>query len=733
MKPRSKIYSNNLQSNYYKAIVLQQGESDCGIACLLSIIKYYKGFNTLENLRKLSGTNITGTTLLGLYQAALQTGFTAEGCEADIKALIIYNKPCILHVTIENNMQHYIVCFGVTEQKGEFNFIIGEPAKGIIYLNAKELDKIWQSKTCLTLQPNEHFKKAADVKREKQKWIIELIKSDFPLLSIAAGLGIAIAILGLVMALFSQRLIDEILPKKEFTKLNIGVAVVLLLLLIKEGFSYLRQFFLLRQSKDFNVRIIDYFYTHLLNLPKPFFDTRKIGELTARLNDTSRIQRVITQIAGNVIIDGLVTLITLIFLFVYSWEVALACLLFFPIYFFLIYNNNKSIITGQRNIMGAYALSEANYISTLQGIDPIKNHNKQPLFINTNNLLYQNFQEKIFMLGKIQIRLSFLANVFGVVFLIIVLGYCSYRVLHGRLQTGELIAILGMSSTLLPSIANLALISIPINEAKIAFDRMFEFTGIAPEKVVVIDEIKTFQSLEVQNLSFRFVGRRQLLQNISFTVKKGEIIAIMGENGCGKSTLLQILQKYYEPETGEIRINEEIDLKDISFQSWRSIIGVVPQNIHIFNSTVLENIAFEDAVNKPKDVFKFLQHYGFSFFIDALPQSIMTLVGEEGINISGGQKQIIALARALYHKPQLLILDEATSAMDRQSEQFVLELLLRLKKDMGVIFITHRLHILKTICDRIYILENNTITTQGNHSQLLQEENLYSKYWKDLN
>src|ERR1035437_605375 len=207
----------------------------------------------------------------------------------------------------------------------------------------------------------------------------------------------------------------------------------------------------------------------------------------------------------------------------------------------------------------------------------------------------------------------------------------------------------------------------------------------------------------------------------------------MGDNGCGKSTLLQILQKYYEPETGEIRINEEIDLKDISFQSWRSIIGVVPQNIHIFNSTVLENIAFEDAVNKPKDVFKFLQHYGFSFFIDALPQSIMTLVGEEGINISGGQKQIIALARALYHKPQLLILDEATSAMDRQSEQFVLELLLRLKKDMGVIFITHRLHILKTICDRIYILENNTITTQGNHSQLLQEENLYSKYWKDLN
>ena len=173
-------------------------------------------------------------------------------------------------------------------------------------------------------------------------------------------------------------------------------------------------------------------------------------------------------------------------------------------------------------------------------------------------------------------------------------------------------------------------------------------------------------------------------------------------------------------------------LESINTSLWRNVIGAVPQNIHIFNASVLENIAFDDAKNKTQEVMNFLHQHGFGPFIDSLPQSYMTLVGEEGVNLSGGQKQMIALARALYFKPQLLILDEATSAMDRLSEQFVLQLLQHLKNEMGIIFITHRLHILRSFCDRVYILEKGIITNYGTHDMLLQTENMYSLYWNDL-
>ncbi|MGC4037246.1 MAG: peptidase domain-containing ABC transporter [Chitinophagaceae bacterium] len=715
-------------------VILQQDQSDCGVACLLSLIQYYGGANNLENLRRLSGTSITGTTLLGLYQAAKECGFDAEGCEADMQSLIEHGEPCILHVLVESNLQHYIVCYGLSARSkaGSEIFLIGDPASGIKELSKDELNRIWQSKRCLTLSPNENFRRSEDIRKQKRRWIKTLIKEDMPILSIAIVLGVGICVLGLVMAIFSQRLIDEILPKKQYLKLNLGIALVLLLLLAKEGLSALRQYFLLRQSKDFNSRVLDFFYSHLLHLPKPFFDTRKIGDLTARLGDTARIQRVISQLAGNMIIDILTVLISSAFVFFYSWKMGIACLLAMPVFFYLVFRFNKRIMDGQRNTMSSYAAVESNYISTLQGIDPIKDNNKQELFNSINKSVYQFYQDKIVLLGKIQIKLSFIANSFAVLFLTGVLFFCGYSVLNNELETGELIAVLGICGALLPAVANLALLAIPVNEAKIAFDRMFEFTGIEKEKETEKNESFLFDSIEIRNLAFRFPGHRRILNDISFSVSKGEIIAIMGENGCGKSTLLQLLQKKYDSENGKIIINKISHLQDIDLTLWRNVVATMPQHVHIFNGTVLNNIAFDDAVKNPEKVLRFLQETGLSEMIDALPQSYMTIVGEEGINLSGGQKQIIALARALYHQPQLLILDEATSAMDRKTELFVLELLKKLKVVMGIIFVTHRLHVLKNFCDRIYILEDGCIAAEGDHNDLLSTQNLYSNYWADV-
>lgn len=651
----------------HKTFILQHDQSDCGVACLLSLINYYEGTNTLETLRELSGTNTQGTTLLGLYQAATKIGFNTNGCEATTEALIKHGEPVILHVVIENNLQHFVVCYGYENNQ----FIVGDPAKGVLNYTPEALEKIWVEHKCLTLTPTTNFIKTEKLKTAKKDWLIRLIKEDYSLLSTSLVLGIGVAILGMVMAIFSQKLIDDILPSNNVEKLITGIGFVTVLLIVRVGLMAMRQFLLLRQSQDFNNRIINAFYSTLLYLPKSFFDTRKIGELVARLNDTGRIQRVITQVVGNVIIDGLMTITSLTFLYVYSWQAGIIASISLPIYYLLIYQFNIKIIDAQKEVMGGYAHSESNYINTMQGVATIKNFNKQEMFVQINQVIYGNFQDKIFFLGKINIRLTLISGIAGVFILISILSYTSFQIYNNILTVGDLMAILGMASTLLPAVASLALIAIPINEAKVAFDRMFEFVNIQPEENKPIEKL-AFESLELVNISFRFPGRKQILKDVSIEIYKNEFISIVGESGSGKSTLGQIIQQFYFPESGLIKVNNKLDFTEVGTTTWRNVVGVVPQDIQLFNGTVLENICLGNSNEEAEKIVQFCREYGFSTFIEQFPQGYITILGEEGINLSGGQKQIIALARTLYKNPQLLLLDEATSAMDRVTEKFVL-------------------------------------------------------------
>ena len=709
-----------------KSHTLQLDQSDCGVACLLSLLKFYGGNESLEKLRELSGTNKQGTTLLGLYQVANSLGFTAEGCEADIQALIDHQQPVILHVLIENQLQHYVVCYEFDKQKG---FLIGDPAKDIYYLSKEGLEKIWVSKSCLTLEPNEKFIKSVETKNNQKKWFLNLIEPDYKLLWISVLLGVFVAGLGMAMSLFSQKLIDDILPSHNIKKLITGIALLAILLLARVGISVLREFFLLQQSKDFNNRINSAFFSSLLHLPKPFFDTRKIGELVARLNDSQRIQRVIKVLASNLVIDILVTLISFSFLFYYSWQLGLISLISLPIYFYIIYRSNKIIINSQQEVMQSYAFNESNYINTIQGIATIKNDNRQNVFSKINDQIFSNFQDKMFVLGKINITLSWQSGLASVFFLIGVLIYTSIDVFNKQIKLGELMAILGIVGSLMPSIANLALISVPINEAKIAFNRMYEFASIEKEieKGIEISEIK---SIAIENLSYRFIGRGELFSNINIKLEKGKLTAIVGESGSGKSTISQILQRFYNFENGSISINNQLELKDIELKSYRNLIGVIPQEVTIFNGNVVDNILLgkEETLD---NITLFLKEYKFDTYFDDFPQGLATILGEEGINLSGGQKQIIALARVLFKKPQFLILDEATAAMDRNTENFSMNLLQKIKQNCIILFISHRLNTLKNFADEIYILENKTITLSGNHGELMESQNFYSDYWKD--
>ncbi|MBB6372581.1 peptidase domain-containing ABC transporter [Chryseobacterium shigense] len=688
-----------------KTFSLQKDLTDCGVGCLQSLVQYYGGHISLETLREKSGTSKTGTTLLGLHQCANSIGFDAEGCEADIEALIEHGEPVILHTIIDQKFEHYVICYSYNLSENH-QFLIGDPAQGLEYWTREYLEEVWQSKTCLTLKPNDGFQKKVQTDLQKRKWLKNLIKEDQEAIYTIIFLGLVFSLLGMSMSIFSQKLIDDILPKKKVSVLLLSIAFLGFLLFAKVIIQALRELYIIKQSKSFNERINKNFYSSLLHLPKMFFDSRKVGDFVARLNDTQRIQNVIKQLITNTAVDILGILISTGFLFSYSWKLAVVCIIISPVIFYIIFSFNKKIIDAQRNVMQSYSINEANYIDSIRGIEVIKGFSRQSMFIRRNENIFGLFQTRIFELGKLNLSIALYSGLVLVSFLLIILGFSSYNVLNGEIKTGELMAIIGISSSLLSSITNLALVTIPIQEAKVAFDRMFEYSSLEKEKTEGL-EITGIKTIEVANIDFRFNGRSRLLNQISFSIQKGNVTCLLGESGSGKTTLTEILQKNYLPENGEIIINNSIHLKDISIINWRSLTGIVPQNIQLFNGSILENIMLEEQVDQHK--LQKLISLGFDRFINSLPQGFLTLVGEEGINLSGGQKQLLGWMRALYHDPQFLILDEPTSSLDKENRRFIYELIQKLKSEKAIFIISHYLEDLKEISDDILTIRNTQI------------------------
>jgi ATP-binding cassette subfamily B protein len=388
------------KDNLRKKFMLQHDQSDCGVACLRNILNYYGAEISLEKLREWSGTTSEGTSMLGLCEAGKSSGFNAQGAKADgVDNLKDVQHPCILHVVKDENVLHYVVYYPGSEND---KFNIGDPAIGLCKLSCDDLEKIWKSKTALLLEPTHTLQKWQQQKEKKRKWFWNSLKEDVHLLYIAIVLGLVAAALNLSTAIFSQKLIDDILPSTDRERLFVGLGLLALLLVMKSLFSYVRQFLLLRQSFQFNTRITGNFYRSILYLTKSFFDNRRTGDLIARLNDTIRIQQAISYVFGEMAIQLMLFLVSLIFIFIYSWPIGLFCLLIFPLVTMIVKYFQNTIILQQHKVMAAHAQNESNYVDSIRGISTIKVMNRENMFINIAKNIFELYQGSIFQLGKIK-------------------------------------------------------------------------------------------------------------------------------------------------------------------------------------------------------------------------------------------------------------------------------------------------------------------------------------------
>ncbi|WP_209329206.1 peptidase domain-containing ABC transporter [Lunatimonas salinarum] len=710
--------------------VKQLGEFACGLACLSTLANWYGGACSQDELRKNSGTTLNGTSLLGLCQAAQKIGFAAKGFECSLEHLKTLDHPVILHV-VKDNRLHFVVCFGFEEDK----FVIGDPGWGVIYLLPEELDSIWQSKALLELLPTDRFEAKREAAKSQWKWFQSLIKADIPILVISAILGLLVAVTGLSTAIFSQKLIDDFLPEKDVPMILIGLAVLGGLLVIRSFLGYLQGIFMARQGKDLNVRLVESFLSTVIKLPISFFRGSSTGDLIARLNDSGRIRNAVSLVIGSLVINFLVILVSLAYLFYYAWELGLLGLSGLAVYFLVAKKYHEPIVSSQREMMAAHSMNESQYIESLSGMSTIKSYGKEGVFGDRINRVFDLFQTKGYTLALLGNSFSFATQLVAGVYITLIFGFGVWLVLQDQLQLGEMMALVTVGGSLLPAISGLVLVNFQLQEAKVAFDRLFEISKLEVEDLSIghyqQHPTRPLGALRLEKVSFRFPGKSKLLDQIDLALHPGDSIGVFGKIGSGKSTLVDILQGFYQPEQGSL-VMGETRLSESSVQEWRKEIAVVGQHEKVFNTTILDNIALTNDPNELEKVALFLSETGFGTLLNDIGQGLFTLCGEEGKHLSGGQRQLVCLARALYKDSPYLILDESTSAMDFGMEKQVISLLNTYckRKQVGLMLVTHRLGLARQ-CDRIVVLEEGRVAAQGSHAALIDGDNLYAKAYQE--
>lgn len=448
-----------------RTFVKQHSQFYCGLACLASLVKYYGGEITQEKLRETSGTTLNGTSLLGLYQSAQKLGFEVAGYEADIKNLKELDVPVILHIVKDEKQEHFVVCYGFENGK----FTIGDPGWGITQYSEEELDAVWKSKALLKLMPGKNFVTQKNEAQNKRSWFLDLLKDDYPVLGIAAFLGIVISVLSLATAIFSQKLIDQILPEKNIRTLIFGVAIFGVILIARALISYVRGIFLIRQSKEMNSRLISDFFGKLLFLPKTFFDSTSTGDMVARMNDVSRIQKVVVYLSSQIVIDVLVVLVSAGYIFFYSVSTGLLSLLSIPVFGLLAWRYSQKIIVAQRELMQSYAATESKYIDTINGIKTIKTFNRENLFSKVVNAVYGFFMQKVYDLGLIGTKINLWISVGGAILMTCIISWSAYLVLDEQLLLGQMMAIVTLVGSLSGSVISIAMANIQFSGSTYCF------------------------------------------------------------------------------------------------------------------------------------------------------------------------------------------------------------------------------------------------------------------------
>ena len=543
--------------------------------------------------------------------------------------------------------------------------------------------------------------------------------------------AILITILGLTPAIYIQKLTDFALPQQNKPLVNLLGFIMLFVLFFQQLIIVYKDVFLIKIGQQIDGRLILGYYKHLLRLPQSFFDRMRVGEIISRIGDAVKIRIFINSVVLSLIVDILMVLFTFLFMFSLHWRLTLYLLLFIPIYAIVYWLTNRFNKKTERKLMEKAADLESQLVESLNSIKTIKhfglesftNTKTEVRFIQLLKTTYRSALNAVFSTSSAQI----LSQLFSIV----LLWMGSFYVMRQEITIGELLSFYAVVNYFTGPVGRLIGANVQIQNALIASDRLFETMDLedaTEEQTVPLSNIQ-LGDIVFKGVAFRYGTRKEVFQDFSACIQQGKVTAIVGESGSGKSTLVALLQKLYPVTGGNIYIGEQ-NLKYLTEESLKQYISVVPQHIDLFAGNVIDNIAVGEFVPNMERIVDICNSIGILNFIEQLPSGFHTYLGEHGAALSGGEKQRIAIARALYQQPEILILDEATSSLDSQSEQYIKKTVQALKKKKKtILLIAHRL---STVIDanQILVLKKGKVVASGTHKTLLREQGLYRTLWE---
>lgn len=710
-----------------KYLVKQHDITDCAAACLATVCMYYKKEITITKLRDILGTDIKGTTLLGLEDGAKKLGFDTKAVRVDKEGLkSSFTLPAIAHLITKEGLSHFVVVHKVKND----NVIILDPAKD---KQEKSIDKFFEvfDGVLLLLVPNNEFNQGKIKGSGMLSKFIQLLLPQKSLFIYSILASIILTILGIASAFFNKILMDEILPYNLENQLNIFVIGFLILGITQIVLGAIRQHMLLYLSQKIDIPLLLGYFKHVYKLPMKFFSTRKVGDILTRFSDAFTIKDILTSVSLSLIMDIVLAVVSATILYIMNQKLFVVILVLTIISAVLVFIFKEPYKKINLEQMEAGARLNSHIIESLKGIETIKvnaaeNKNIEKLENEYIKNLRIAFKEGA--LSNVQGSISGLVSTVGNLFLM----YIGARmIMGGEITLGSLMAFSTLSGYFMDPIGRLISLQLSIQEASISLKRISEIYEVEKEQIdddrdkIKLNKIN--KDIMIKNVTFRYGSRSPVLRNVSINIPKGKKVALVGESGSGKTTISKLLLKYYSPEEGEIIINgnniEEIDLYNL-----RENISYVPQNIELFSGSIRENITLGKPSASMGEIKEACEHAGCKKFIEKLPIKYNTYLEEAGGGLSGGERQRIALARALIKKPSFLILDEATSNLDFISEARIFDTLFKKGKSITMLIIAHRLSTIRS-CDLIYVMDNGKVVEVGDHDSLLEKKGYYYKLY----